>query len=380
MKEEMLNIQSEENNSSDLNNFNSKINYKNFLISIASFTFVVFLLLCFYNSKTTNNERTIRMLAEKIETLVPDGYASLNGGTTGGKGGKTVTVKNYKDFKNAVQSNEKLIIIVDGTIKTTEGGERELPIKSNKTIMGKDKNAKIYGGLSISNEKNVIIYNLNIEGVYPNKGGDALQIQNSATNVWVHHCTIWNAPDGNLDITKQANYITVSYCKFYYTDPKHPHRLNALISSGGGTQPNDFGYLKVTYHHNWFADNVDQRMPRIMYGEVHVYNNYYSSKNNLYCVGVGSYGSAIIEQNYFKKVKNPINFMYDWYAYILQRNNIFDGTTGTKDGNEKGVILGKKYIDGDKKDPAKITSLPYKYKMDIAKDVPSIVQKQAGPQ
>ena len=68
-------------------------------------------------------------------------------------------------------------------------------------------------------------------------------------------------------------------------------------------------------------------MPRIMYGQVHVYNNYYTSKNNNYCVGVGSYAPAIIENNYFKQVKDPIKFMYDVYTYILQRNNIFDSTT-----------------------------------------------------
>ena len=44
-------------------------------------------------------------------------------------------------------------------------------------------------------------------------------------------------------------------------------------------------------------------MPRIMNREVHVYNNYYSSQNNIYCIGVGPYASAIIENNYFKKVK-----------------------------------------------------------------------------
>ena len=70
-------------------------------------------------------------------------------------------------------------------------------------------------------------------------------------------------------------------------------------------------------------------MPRIMYGEFHAYNNYYTPQNNNYCVGVGSYASAIIENNYFKKVKDPIKFMYDVYAYILQRNNIFDSTKGT---------------------------------------------------
>ena len=55
-----------------------------------------------------------------------------------------------------------MILIVDDTIKTTDGGDRLLSIKSNKTLMGKDKNAKIYGGISISKEMNVIVYNLNI--------------------------------------------------------------------------------------------------------------------------------------------------------------------------------------------------------------------------
>ena len=141
--------------------------------------------------------------------------------------------------------------------------------------MGEDKNAKIYGGISISKEKKVIVYNLNIEGVWPNNEPvDGIDISGASTNAWIHHCTIWNAPDGNIDIKKQVNYVTVSYCKFYYTDKNHPHRLNALIYSGGGSQPNDFGFLKVTYHHCWFADNIQERISLIMYGEVHVYNNY----------------------------------------------------------------------------------------------------------
>ena len=251
--------------------------------------------------------------------------------------------------------------------------------------MGKDKSAKIYGGISINGEKNIIIYNLNIEGTYPNEGPvDAVDISYSATNIWIHHCNIWNAGDGNLDIKRQASYITVSYCKFWYTDKNHPHRLNALIGSGGGTHPEDFGYLKVTYHHNWFSDNIQERMPRIMYGEVHVYNNYYTSKNNNYCVGVGSYASAIIENNYFKKVKDPIKFMYDVYTYILQRDNVFDSTSGSQDGTAEGVILGDTYVTEEPnkllEDPVKITSFPYKYGLDLAKQIPSIVEKQAGPQ
>ena len=316
--------------------------------------------------------------------LVADGYASLNGGTTGGKGGDTVTVSTYADFKAAVQAKEAKVVVVKGTIRTTDGDGYGLKIASNKTIMGKDSSATIYGGISISGVKNVIVYNININGTYPNPGpSDGIDISNKSTNVWIHHVNIWNAEDGNLDIKGQANYITVSYVKFWYTDKNHPHRLNGLIGSGAANHPEDFGYLKVTYHHCWFSTLVNERMPRVMYGIAHVYNNYYNAPGNLYCVGVGSYASAYIENNYFKDVNNPINFMYNIYAYILQKNNIFDNTTGTKDGTASGVILGERYITTDpytlKKDPEKITSLPYKYTLDNAKDVPAIVQREAGP-
>ena len=316
--------------------------------------------------------------------LVADGYASLNGGTTGGKGGDTVTVSTYAAFKSAVQAKEAKVVVVKGTIRTTDGDGYGLKIASNKTIMGKDSSATIYGGISISGVKNVIVYNININGTYPNPGpSDGIDISNGTTNVWIHHVNIWNAEDGNLDIKGQANYITVSYVKFWYTDKNHPHRLNGLIGSGAANHPEDFGYLKVTYHHCWFSTLVNERMPRVMYGIAHVYNNYYNAPGNLYCVGVGSYASAYIENNYFKDVNNPIHFMYNIYAYILQKNNVFDNTTGTKDGTASGVILGERYITTDpytlKKDPEKITSLPYKYTLDNAKDIPTIVPRDAGP-
>ena len=157
-----------------------------------------------------------------------------------------------------------------------------------------------------------------------------------------------------------------------------------MIGSGAAKHPEDFGYLKVTYHHCWFGELVYERMPRVVYGQAHVYNNYYTASGDLYCVGVGSYASALIENNYFKTVANPIQFMYNIYTYILQRNNVFDGCTGTKDGTSDGVILGERYITTDpytlKKDPVKLNSVPYKYTLDDAKKVPDIVQKQAGPQ
>jgi pectate lyase len=350
-----------------------------------TFILIFSLLLNTITPKFAKFDSPFLSFAENPNNLRADGFASQNGGTTGGKGGQTVTVSNYKDFKAAVQSNDAKIVIVQGTIKTTDGDGYGLRIKGNKTIMGKDKKATIYGGLSISGVKNVIIYNINIQGSYPNPGpGDCLDISGGSTNVWIHHVAIWDADDGNIDIKGKASYITVSYCKFYYTNSKNSHRFNGLIGSGAANHPEDFGYLKVTYHHCWFGNLLYERMPRVVYGQAHIYNNYYTASGDLYCIGVGSYASALIESNYFKKVTNPIQFIYNIYTYILQKNNVFEGCSGTKDGTKDGKIYGQRYITTApytlKKDPVKLNSVPYSYKVDNAKDIPNIVQSKAGPQ
>ena len=183
------------------------------------------------NLKSILKLDSFQSFAEDLNNLRADGFASQNGGTTGGKGGQTVTVSSYKDFKAAVQSKDAKIVIVQGTIKTTDGEGYGLKVQSNKTIMGKDKKATIYGGLSISGVKNVILYNINIQGSYPNLGpGNCIDISNGSTNVWVHHVSVWDADDGNIDIKGKANYITVSYCKFYYINSKNPHILIMEIS------------------------------------------------------------------------------------------------------------------------------------------------------
>lgn len=308
------------------------------------------------------------------------GFATQNGGTTGGGNATPTTVTTCAELKAAAADKNPRVILISGTIKTADcNGGYGLPIASNKTVQGIDKNATVYGGLYVNGGvKNVIIRNLNCHGIYPNAGADdAVHVQ-GATNVWLDHLNIWDATDGNLDITGEADYVTVSWCKFWYTDANHPHRLNALIGSGGGDHPEDWGKLHVTYHHNWFADLVNERMPRLMYGHAHVYNDYYTSKGNGYCIGFGSYGSVLVENNYFKGVNNPISFMYDVYAWIVQRGNTFDGTTGTgKDLNGK---QGSRAVTGQDFAVAAFDKAPYAYTLSATADVPNLVSKYAGPQ
>lgn len=305
------------------------------------------------------------------------GFAAVESVTSGGGDVPPTIVKTYAELKAAVSDNTPRVVVVSGTIKTTDGDGYGLPIGSNKTIQGADKSATIYGGIAITGVNNVIVRNLNIHGIYPNSGpDDAIAVKELSHHIWLDHLNVWDSGDGSLDITRQASYVTVSWCKFWYTQKSHPHRLCSLIGSGGGDHPEDWGYLKVTYHHNWFAELVDQRMPRLVYGQAHVFNDYYTSSGNSYCVGVGSYGSALVENNYFKNVNDPISFMYDVHCEIVSRGNVFDNTTGKRDNGHGG----SRHASGQTFKVEPFTTPPYPYSMDKAEEVPALVSKCAGPQ
>ncbi|WP_437836647.1 pectate lyase family protein [Sorangium sp. So ce1153] len=295
-------------------------------------------------------------------------------GTTGGGDAAPTTVTTFSALKAAAQDPAPRVIIVSGTIDTTEGGGSALEIKSNKTIQGANSSAKIYGGLSMKNVSNVIIRNLNIQGVWPNSGPDDTLASRSSHHIWYDHLNVWDAGDGLLDITNASDYQTVSWSKFWYTNPDHGHRLASLNGSGGGDHPEDWDHLRVTYHHNWWAELVDQRMPRVMYGKGHVFNNYFNSEGNSYCVGAGSYGAVLVEGNYFKDVNDPHTFMYDVYCHITARDNVYDNTTGKKDTG----LGGNRKVSGQDFNVVAFTDPPYDYTMDAAADVPDLVTECAG--
>ncbi len=307
------------------------------------------------------------------------GWAAVNAdgvnGTTGGGDVAPTTVTTFADLKAAAADSKPRVIILSGTIKTTDGGGFAMTVTSNKTIIGKDSKATIYGGIDMSGVSNVIIRNLNIQGTYPNSGPDDTVASHGSHHIWYDHLAIWDSTDGSLDITNASDYQTVSWTKFWYTDPNHPHRLASLNGSGGGDHPEDWGHEKVTYHHNWWADRVNERMPRVMYGLGHQFNNYFTATGNLYCIGVGSYGAILVENNYFKNVNSPHLFMYDVFMDVTARGNVYDNVTGNRDTGRGGV----RAVVGQDFNVVPFTTPPYSYTMDAAADVPTIVQRCVGP-
>src|SRR4029077_12714759 len=137
-------------------------------------------------------------------------------------------------------------------------------------------------------------------------GADAFTITNSAHHVWIDHCSISDGSDGNLDITDGSDYITISWTKFWYSAQRTgDHQFCNLIGAADDVS-SDVDHFKVTFHHDWWADNVAERMPRVRYGQVHVFNNLYTAAGNHYCIGVGVDANLLVENNAFVGVQTPV--------------------------------------------------------------------------
>jgi pectate lyase len=212
---------------------------------------------------------------------------------------------------------------------------------SNTTIVGLGKTAKFLGiWLDIrgtagqaNSRTNIIVRNITFEDTYdcfpqwaPTDGAlgswnslyDSISLRDS-NNVWIDHNTfhdnataddtlplvfgvLFQVHDGLLDITNASDLVTVSWNRF------RNHDKLMLIGSSDNA-PADVGKLRVTLHHNLF-DTLGQRGPRVRFGQVHVYNNYY-------------------------KVTNPGNYQYSWgvgiQSKIYAENNFFCTDTGTEE-------------------------------------------------
>jgi len=168
---------------------------------------------------------------------------------------------------------------------------------SNTSIIGKGNQSKIEElSFQIVNVTNIILQDLSIKApndLFPEYGPsdgwkaryDAITVQGS-TKVWIDNCyltdgdkTVEKAPvifnnhierhDGLIDIIKGSDLVTVSNCRF------EDHIKTMLIGSSD-TFTDDRNHLRVTLYNNVFV-NCRQRMPRVRYGKVHLFNNYYYS-------------------------------------------------------------------------------------------------------
>ncbi len=297
-------------------------------------------------------------LADPSSEIADIGWATQSGGTTGGKGATLshiYTVHNRAELLAAIDGIDPAtgkserrapkIIKWVGTIDMTEGKaftnhadqalRGEIKLTPNTTIIGIGSTAYLPNGwFMLRGVDNVIIRNIKITnpcdlspewdpgdgaGNY-NSEFDGLTIDKS-THVWIDHLFFTDAPftdaseplgnvdkngvkkhiechDGAVDIKDASDFVTVSNTRFEL------HLKNNLIGSSD-KQTGDLGHLTITFAYNWFQD-IGQRTPRVRFGKVHVFNNYYAgSKTNpvyphLYSIGTGIRSQIISDNNVFE--------------------------------------------------------------------------------
>ena len=225
-------------------------------------------------------------------------------------------------------------------------------VPANTSIIGVD-NAKLKGVNLVLDSDDVIIRNIQFESPYDyfpswdpkdgpegnwNSQYDSLSIK-GGTHIWIDHCSFQDGSetvqkyfgrkyehrDGLLDITNEADYITISYSIF------ENHNKTMLIGNSDSNVA-DEDKLHVTLHHNYFH-NVVQRVPRVRYGQVHIYNNYFASDTTngeyayAYSLGVGKHSQIYAENNVADIAgKDYTSFVKVFKGKQLTTvNNVFNG-------------------------------------------------------
>ncbi|WP_405642653.1 pectinesterase family protein [Streptomyces sp. NBC_00019] len=293
----------------------------------------------------------------------PHGFASLAGGTTGGAGGKVVTVTDQASLAQYAAAEEPYVIRVSGAIAVEPFGS-DIVVASNKTIIGVgDTGEIVHGELHLNpGTSNVIIRNLTIrdsyvEGDWDGKTTDFDAIQmDTVDHVWIDHNRFTHMGDGLLDIRKDSRYITVSYNQF----------ANHNKAFGIGWTTNVL--TEITIDHNWFTGTKQRNPSADNCAYAHLYNNYLSAQvadgDPTWTYGNWSRGRTrmVIENSYYDGVQHP--YQADATAELVQRGSILRNTTGRTDAW------------GTAFDPREF----YAYRLDPAAAVPALVTRFSGPQ
>lgn len=216
-----------------------------------------------------------------------------------------------EDARKASSANQRKQIRID--------------VGANTTLVGADDVQLTGFTLNIDKVDNVIVRNLRLSDAYdcfPGWNGDTWKTEwdnlvvSGSTHVWLDHLTLddggtvdaeqpkyFGEPflrhDGLLDVVRQSDLVTISWSRMVGHD-------KSLLWGNGDGATGDRGRLRVTLHHNELVD-LEQRAPRVRFGQAHVYNNVY-------------------------RVSNPSHYQYSWgvgvESSIIARNNTFELAAG----------------------------------------------------
>lgn len=236
------------------------------------------------------------------------GFASLDGGVTGGAGGTYVVATTGADIVAALAGKKDnptpLTIYVNGTITPdNSGGANQFDVKDmdNVSIIGVGNAALFDGiGINIVRANNIAVRNVTLRYVRIGQK-DAISIQSGGSNIWIDHNELYNdletakdyydelvsGKDGIDNVTLSYNYLHDSW----------------KTSLWGSSDSNDFDRHISFIGNRW--ENVNSRLPLFRFGKGHMANNYY--KDVLGTAINSRMGAEMrVESNYFENAKNPL--------------------------------------------------------------------------
>ena len=195
----------------------------------------------------------------------PVGWVTQGDGVTGGGDARPVVVRSMSELQAQAAGAEPRVIHVDGKLRGT------LTVGSNKTLIGL-QGAEIASDaevLRLTGSRNVIIKNLHLVGApMPSQPNTILH---DVKNVWLDHNSFINGRTDLLVVSGTSDFVTISWNVFRHTHFQHNHM--GVNIGASDNDPTSRGHLRVTHHHNFYAKMVNERMPRVRFGQVHTFNN-----------------------------------------------------------------------------------------------------------
>jgi pectate lyase len=280
--------------------------------------------------------------------------------TIGGAVGRVVTANTAEQLEAFAQSDEPLVIRICGTLRSPN-----VRVSSNKTLVGVGTNPTLEGGLAIRGTTDAFVSNVVVKNLRINASSSSIEgvgvMVDKAHHVWLDHGDLFDAAGGLLHVVHGADFVSVSWTLFHFTaeTPDQEHRFACMIGNSDEDQAEDTGHLRVTLHHNWWADYIRQRAPRVRFGDVHLFNNFYSTAGNDYSIWAALGSRVLLENNYFRAVTNP-HELHDPDAQLLSIGNVYDGATGSMQSTGSAFVP------------------PYVYEAEPAVGLRPIVQAGAG--
>jgi pectate lyase len=102
-------------------------------------------------------------------------------------------------------------------------------------------------------------------------------------------------------------------------------------------------------------------MPRSRHGDIHVFNNLYTSSGNSYCTNAGISTRVLVENNIYRGVNNPLS--PDANGDMRAVGNVFENTSGNTSDDRGGGF-----------------TPPYSYTLDPTGGLDTTLQAEVGPQ